>query len=559
MSKLSIIAKFAIANAILAGIIICYSGYNYISQSNVETVSQSTNREWEKTVVLREIQMHIVDVQALVRGMTITGSGYLQNIYSDRLTQIDGQFVNLKALSLGDDDMASVTASLRQAVEKLTRTVYDRQVSLALNPATNAAAMQIERSGEAWPLLEQVMKDTDRATELQQRRLLLASELKSETFRQQRFAAPLAAVAALLATAAIAVLLRQIIVRPLQRITSSVTALAGNDLTVTIPFTARADEIGAMARAITGFKEGLIRKEALEREVAVAQSDADGQRKLMMNGIADSFESVVGNIVGSVSASAGDLHATAQTMEAVATRAASRSFNVAAAAEQASSNVSTVAAAAEELGSSVQEIGRQVDNSARLAHQAVSEADQTGILVKELSGAATRIGDAVAMIASIAAQTNLLALNATIEAARAGEAGRGFAVVAAEVKDLAGQTARATDEITAQIGCIQAATGDSVLAIEGITKRIREISGVATSIAAAVEEQGAATQEIVRNVAQASIGTDEVTTNIAEVAGAVEQTGTSSAQVVGAAANLSRQSECLTSEVERFLSNIRAA
>jgi methyl-accepting chemotaxis protein len=246
-------------------------------------------------------------------------------------------------------------------------------------------------------------------------------------------------------------------------------------------------------------------------------------------------------------------------MTATATQTASQSTTVAAAAEEAASKVSTVAAS-EELGSSVQEIGRQVSSSADLARSAVAEANETPHHVKASSQAAARIGNVVAPISNIAAQTNLLALNATIEAARAGEAGRGFAVVAAEVKKLASQTAKATDEVSGRITQIQATTGQAVTAIGAITGRIREIDTLATTTTmAAVEEQGAATQEIVRNVAQAAMGTGAVTSNISGVASAAEETGTAAGQVLSAATELSRQSEHLGAEVTRFLATVRAA
>ncbi|AWB23621.1 methyl-accepting chemotaxis protein [Methylobacterium currus] len=349
------------------------------------------------------------------------------------------------------------------------------------------------------------------------------------------------------------------IARPIARMTAAMGRLAAGDIAIAIPGAARRDEIGAMAAAVQVFKDGLIRARALEEETVLARASAEEQRRAGMRQMADAFERAVGGIVGQVSAAATELQATAQTMTATATQTAAQSTAVAAAAEEASSNVGTVAVAAEELGASVQEIGRQVDGSARLAQAAVAEAGQTAHQVRALTEATARIGDVVGLISSIAAQTNLLALNATIEAARAGAAGRGFAVVAAEVKELAGQTAKATEEITSQIAAIQASTGQAAGAIGQITARIQEISGVATSIAAAVEEQGAATQEIVRNVSQAAAGTGEVTGNIAGVAGAAEETGAAASQVLASASELSRQSEHLSAEVTRFLDTVRAA
>jgi len=349
------------------------------------------------------------------------------------------------------------------------------------------------------------------------------------------------------------------VVKPLLAMQDTMERLSHNQLDVSVPFLQRRDEIGAMAEAVAVFKKNLVQNRSLEEEAALARVGAEAQRKHAMRQMADSFEQGVSGIIGMVAAAAAQLQETAQTMAGTATQTASRSIDVATAAEQASTNVNTVAAAAEELGSSVLEIGRQADGSMQLAQTAVGEAAQTGALVQDLSTTAARIGDVIATISAIAAQTNLLALNATIEAARAGEVGRGFAVVAAEVKELANQTARATDEISAQITQIRGSTDGAVGAISGIAMRIREISGVATSISAAVEEQGAATQEIVRNVAQAAVGTQEVTGHITGVAQAAEATGTAADQVLGAASDLTRQSKQLSDQVTRFLESLRAA
>lgn len=362
---------------------------------------------------------------------------------------------------------------------------------------------------------------------------------------------------------ALSVLLAVVIIRGVSSGIASVvdpmTALTRGELGVMVPHQGAKTEIGRIADAVQIFKDNLTAMRQLEEETALARVSAEEQRKAGMREMAERFERSVGGIVGMVSSAATELQATSRSMSAIATETSSQSTAAAAAAEEAAANVNTVATAAEELGSSVQEIGRQVGGSADLAKSAVREAAYTAELVQELSAAAARIGDVVKMISDIAGQTNLLALNATIEAARAGEAGRGFAVVAAEVKELASQTARATEEIGGQIARIQGATGESVKAIDGIARRISEISNVATMIAAAVEQQGAATHEIVRNVTQAAVGTTEVTSNISGVALAADQTGAAATQVLSSAGELSQQSEHLSAELHRFLATVRAA
>ena len=357
----------------------------------------------------------------------------------------------------------------------------------------------------------------------------------------------------------VAFLIGRGISRPALALAEVMGALAAGDLSKDVPATRRGDEIGRMMDATRVFKDGLVRARALEAETASAKAAAEAGRREALRGMADGFDRAVGGIVGSVTSAATELQATAEAMAGMAADTAARSTAVAAAAEQTSANVGTVAAAAEELGASVGEIGRQVDGSAALARLADEEAVRTAAFVRQLAEATDRIGAVADLIAGIAGQTNLLALNATIEAARAGEAGRGFAVVAAEVKALAGQTERATAEIGGEIARIQDATAQAVIAIEGIGTRVHELNGVSASIAAAVEQQGAATREIVRNVAQAAAGTGEVTGNISGVAHAAENTGTAAGRVLGSASDLTRQSERLRAEVARFLETVRAA
>jgi len=337
------------------------------------------------------------------------------------------------------------------------------------------------------------------------------------------------------------------------------TRLAAGDLDVVIPHQGKKTELGRIADAVQIFKDGLVRMAALEKETAAARASAEEQRRTVMNQMAGDFEKAVGGIIAIVSSASTELEATARQMTGSADETAQQSTAVASAAEEAAANVNAVAAATEELGFSVAEIGRQVDNSERLAQSAVEEANRSAALVKELSEAASRIGDVVAMITAIAGQTNLLALNATIEAARAGEAGKGFAVVATEVKSLASQTEKATKEISAQITRIQASTGHAVSAISVIASKIKDISENAGGVANSVEQQGAATREIVHSVAQAASGASEVTRSISRVADAADQTGAAATQVLGAASELSSQSSRLSVEVDRFLQTIRAA
>ncbi|MDA9546746.1 MULTISPECIES: methyl-accepting chemotaxis protein [unclassified Bradyrhizobium] len=348
--------------------------------------------------------------------------------------------------------------------------------------------------------------------------------------------------------------------RPIRALTVAMDKLAGGDFSVVLPGLGRKDEVGGVAAAVEKFKVVSEQKAREDAEAKIRQDQiAAAQRKAEMHKLADSFEAAIGEIVDTVSSAATELEASASTLTATAARGQELTTMVAAASEEASTNVQSVASATEELSSSITEISRQVQESARVAGDAVNQARTTTDRVGELSAAAARIGDVVELINTIAGQTNLLALNATIEAARAGEAGRGFAVVASEVKALAEQTAKATGEIGQQIASIQTATEHSVGAIKDISHTIEKLSEISSTIAAAVEEQGAATQEISRNVQQAATGTHQVSSNITDVQRGASETGSASSQVLGAAQSLSGDSNRLKLEVGKFLDTVRAA
>ena len=347
--------------------------------------------------------------------------------------------------------------------------------------------------------------------------------------------------------------------KPLGLLGARMQALADGKLDGEIPGIGRGDEVGAMATTVQIFKDNAVRIRGLEEAEAATQARAAAERRATMENIASDFERSVTGIVRSVSTAAAGMQTTAQSMTATASDASARAATVGAASESASNNVGTVAAAAEELSSSVAEISRQVARSSEIASKAVGDAERTNATVQALSTGAEKIGEVVKLIHSIAAQTNLLALNATIEAARAGESGRGFAVVASEVKALANQTAKATEEISAQVAAMQASTSEAVTSIGGITETIAQMSEITTSISTAVDQQGDATREIARNIQSVAAGSSEISAHIGGVTSAAAATGKAASEVLSNARELDNQSGMLRNAVDEFLGKVRAA
>jgi len=430
------------------------------------------------------------------------------------------------------------------------------QVFTATADAMNGADALLRQTLR--PLAEAMAADQRQAEQSLRRAFDAAWDSSHATLAETAWVQTIGAGIGLLVGLGLAIAIARGISNPLAAMTAAMKRMADGDLDADIPARNRRDEVGAMAAAMEVFKQNGLEA----RRLAAAQESerqARDRRATHLAGLVRGFEGRAGALVATLSAAATELEATARSMTGTATLANEQAATVAGTAQQMSANVQTVSASAEELGASINEISRQVAQSAEITTKAVKDAERTDAIVRALADGAQKIGDVVGLINNIAGQTNLLALNATIEAARAGDAGKGFAVVASEVKSLAGQTAKATDEISQQIGQIQAATTEAVEAIHTIVGTIGEVSRIAGSIAAAVEQQGAATAEIARNVQQAAVGTQDVTTNISGVSAAANETGAAAGQVLNAAGELSRQTEALTGEVRGFVAEVRAA
>ena len=467
--------------------------------------------------------------------------------YVGELKKAAAEFSKLLA---GADMPPELKADIVQKLEKY-QTDFSAWAEGALEVARHGAAMSKEFH-QIEPVIVKIQQSVERLYKE-------ASSAEGATRGSVEMRMLIALGLAVVVVSGASLLIGRSISQALSAMVRAMTRLAGGDFTFAIPSLGRKDEVGEMAGAVEVFKTNMIETERLRAEQSDAEQRQLQLRKADMHKLADAFEGAVGEIVEMVSSAASELEASANTLTMTAERSQELATMVAAASEEASTNVQSVSSASEEMTSSVNEISRQVQESSRVANEAVVQAQKTNDRVGELSKAAARIGDVVELINTIAGQTNLLALNATIEAARAGEAGRGFAVVASEVKALAEQTAKATGEISQQISGIQAATQDSVGAIKEIGDTIGRMSEISSTIAAAVEEQGAASQEISRNIQHAAEGTSQVSSNITDVQRGASETGSASSQVHSAAKSLSSESHRLKLEVSKFLNSVRAA
>ena len=561
MRKMDIKRRFVIVFILIAVALaaIAWVGLRGISRSNDELADVYQDRlvpvsQLARINDLMHSSVEQLTIAVIARPSTSNLQKYIDRVASN-LAEIETLAQQYAQHAATDEDkklfkewttqrQALVTKSINPAVADLKAQAFNDAEDTVLGVA-------IKQFAAAQQVFDRIVANELKA----------AADTRNEADRRYLFTRYLMFAALLVAfglCGGIAFYVNRSISGPLVAMTSAMKRLAGGDLEIRVPAVGRDDEIGHMAEAVEVFRDGMINARRLETEQKAAQAHKEQRQAAIEAYIAD-FEGSVRSALDGLGAAASEMTATSQSMSSTAEATSRQATAVANAAEEASSNVQTVASATEEMSASVAEISRQVTQSTGIAGQAVHEADATNTTVQGLAEAAQKIGDVVKLITAIAEQTNLLALNATIEAARAGEAGKGFAVVASEVKSLANQTAKATEEISAQVSAMQGATKEVVHAIKHIGGTIGEINKIASTIASAVEEQGAVTQEIARNVQAAAQRTEKVSSNILGVDKAASHTGAAATQVLGAAERLGRQAQMLGADVDKFLTSIRAA
>lgn len=558
MNNLSIKTKVLGAFAIVLSILMGISVFSIYQLSQVNSSSTEITQNWLPSIKA------IGAVNTAASDLRIAMNAHILQTTEDGMRRVEKMADDARAIIKAErakyDNLISLEEE-RAIYSEFSRLwseseVFDRKV-IELSQANRDDEARDLLIGESRAIYNKASALLEQLVHINEQAAAAATARGDAAYVFSRNLIVIGVVVAIIGTMAVAWALIRSVSQPIGRMTEAMTRLGQGDKTIEVIGTERRDEIGGMAKALQVFKDTAIEAERLAAEEAKAQEQRT-KRARIIEDLTRNFDAEASAVVKAVSSAATEMQATASAMSETAEQASTQATSVAAASEQAATNVQTVAAAAEELTSSVQEITRQVAESTRIAGDAVEQASRSGEQIRALSEAAQRVGAVVGLINEIADKTNLLALNATIEAARAGHAGKGFAVVASEVKSLANQTTKATDDIAQQVAGIQQSTTETVGSIERISTVIGRINEITTAIAAAVEEQGAATSEISRNAQQAADGTQDVSANIVGVTQASQQTGTAAGQMYAASSELAQQAEGLRRQVEKFIGDVKA-
>lgn len=559
MANMPVRAKIAASFAVILMIVMSMGLYIGAQVSAVRQATEWNSHTYAVLGGVDDILSGMVGQETGLRGYLVSANEAFLDPYRTGVQQAADGWRRAKELTADNPAQQRRLADLQGAIAQWQNGVAEREIALMSNPATMQQARDMEASGAGKAAFDEIRRIVAEIQGVETELLAVRAAEQEAALENSESATWIGMGVALALSMCLGLLLTRGVSRPIVGITAAMRGLAAGDKTVEVPFRGRRDEIGQMAETVEVFKRNAVEMDLLQSEQEALKLRAEEERKAATLKLADAFELRVKGVVETVASAATQMQGAATAMSGTAEETSRQASAVASASEQASANVQTVATTAEELSTSIQEIGQQVETSARIAGQAVQETQRTATTIAGLVDAAKRIEDVVSLITSIAGQTNLLALNATIEAARAGDAGKGFAVVASEVKALATQTARATEEIQVKVSEIQSATDGARSAMDGIVGTITRMSEIAGTIAAAVEEQNAATLDISSNVQRAASGTEEVTHSIAGVNQAAAETGSAALQVLGAASGLTDDAATLRREVEAFIATIRAA
>ena len=558
-NNLSVAAKGAAAFAMIALVAVVASSFSFSKSRTARLAVEETTTLQTHISKLNKLDTEVLDQIVSLKNFLLTGDRTWAKKFDDATARIDGAFDEALAALSESANSDAVLSDVRVKWQGWMKDYAERQIHLMRDPMTVDLAKAIEVTGKSASLVSEIQSDLQsQVGQLKARQTVL-----SET---QQAALNLVEIIALISTAVIigfAILMGVInfitVGRPLGVLAALTKKLTEGDTTSAIPSSSRGDEIGAMGRALAVFRETNIRTAALELETIRQKEESETQKRADMERVAAEFEANVGSISNEIVSACEQLNTTAASLAHIAADTTSQSMTVSSASEEATSNVQTVASATEELSSSINEINSQVTSSSKAAAEAASEVERTNKAVASLQAVVDEIGDVTKLINDIAEQTNLLALNATIEAARAGDAGKGFAVVATEVKTLAEQTGKATEQIERQIHDMRQAMAASINGTASVAIMVKTIAEQSNEMAVSAEQQNAATVEIARNVTEAAAGTMEVSRSIIQVSDSARRTGELSNEMQQAVNSLFERAGNLQSSMQAFVARVRAA